>query len=181
MGGMGGMGMNQMGGMGGMRWDNDYYNNNYLTNTCLGGCPLNSHCEWGMCECNAGTTRRYGRCEQNWPSHVAPRPQNFDPFQSCSASTSCMTLDMNLVCNTDLTTQGRQGQCECRRDMRWNTAEGECQFYMDVDCSSFTYDPQASPTILEAVGRANTASQARQGSTTLEEALARTETKQESL
>ena len=57
MGGMGGMGsMRGNGGMGG--WDDDYYNNNYLTNTCLGGCPLNSHCEWGMCECNAGTTRR---------------------------------------------------------------------------------------------------------------------------
>ena len=51
---MGGMGRTGM--MGG--WDEDYYNNNYLTNTCLGGCPLNSHCEWGMCECNAGTTRR---------------------------------------------------------------------------------------------------------------------------
>ena len=78
---------------------------------------------------------------------------------------------MNLVCNTDLTTQGRLGQCECRRDMRWNTAEGECQFYMDVDCSSFTYETPPSASILEAMERANTASQARQGSTTLEEAL----------
>ena len=78
---------------------------------------------------------------------------------------------MNLVCNTDLTTQGRVGQCECRRDMRWNTGEGECQFYMDVDCSSFTYDTPPSPVIMEAVERANTAGQARPGGTTLEEEL----------
>merc|ERR1719237_328147 len=88
---------------------------------------------------------------------------------------------MNLVCNTDLTTQGSVGQCECRRDMRWNTAEGECQFYLDVDCSSFTYETRPSPTILAAVGRANTAIQARPDSTTQEEALVRTETKQETL
>ena len=78
---------------------------------------------------------------------------------------------MNLVCNTDLTTQGSVGQCECRRDMRWNTGEGECQFYLDVDCSSFTYDPQPSSNILAAVGRANTAIQARPDTPTLEETL----------
>ena len=43
---------------------------------------------------------------------------------------------MNLVCNTVLTRQGTVGQCECRPDMRWNTAEGA--FFLDVDCSSFT-------------------------------------------
>ena len=78
---------------------------------------------------------------------------------------------MNLVCNTDLTTQGSVGQCECRRDMRWNTGEGECQFYLDVDCSAFTYDTPPSASILAAVDRANTASQARTLSPTLEETL----------
>ena len=64
---------------------------------------------------------------------------------------------MNLVCNTDLTTQGTVGKCECRHDMKWNTAEGECQFYLDVDCSSFTYDTKPSANILAAVERANAA------------------------
>ena len=36
----------------------DYIQNYYLSNSCIGGCDTNSHCEWGMCECNAGTTRR---------------------------------------------------------------------------------------------------------------------------
>ena len=40
--------------------------------------------------------------------------------------------------------QGTIGKCECRRDMRWNAAEGECQIYMDVDCSQITYDTQPS-------------------------------------
>ena len=72
-----------------------------------------------------------------------------------------MIVDMNLVCNTNLTTQvsmilislsnyvldlqGTIGKCECRRDMRWNAAEGECQIYLDVDCSKFTYETKPSP------------------------------------
>merc|ERR1719460_2115886 len=38
--------------------------------------------------------------------------------------------------------------------MRWNTEAGECQIYMDVDCSDITYDTPPSPTILEAVEKA---------------------------
>ena len=41
--------------------------------------------------------------------------------------------------------------------MRWNAAEGECQFYMDVDCSQITYDTQPSQAVLAAVDRANAA------------------------
>ena len=88
----------------------------------------------------------------------------------CSVFISSLLADMNLVCNTNLTTQGSVGKCECRRDMRWNTGEGECQFYLDVDCSSFTYETRPSPNILAAVERANTAIQARPAST-MEEAL----------
>jgi len=160
-------------GMGG--WDDDYYRNNYQMNTCLGGCPMNSHCEWGFCECNAGSTRRYGRCESNW-ANIPPRPNTFDPFKSCSSSATCMAMDMNLVCNTELTTQGNVGKCECRRDMRWNTQAGECQIYMDVDCSRITYDTPPSASILSAVERAKMA-----GVSPASEPLGRTETMQESL
>ena len=87
---------------------------------------------------------------------------------------------MNLICNTNLTTQAG-GKCECRRDMRWNTEQGnnisniqthhkkwisenklnynvsgECQFYMDVDCSSVTYDTPPSTAVLTAVKKAET-------------------------
>jgi len=137
-------------------FDDNYYSNNYQTNTCIGGCPMNSHCEWGFCECNAGSTRRYGRCESNW-ANIPPRPSSFDPFQTCSTTATCMAMDMNLICNTELTTQGNIGKCECRRDMKWNSQTGECQIYMDVDCSRITYETPPSPAILSAVERAQMA------------------------
>ena len=33
-------------------------------------------------------------------------------------------------------TRPPQKACFCRRDMEWNTVTGECQIYMDVDCSN---------------------------------------------
>jgi len=59
---------------------------------------------------------------------------------------------MNLICNTNITVQAG-GKCECRSDMKWNTQNSECQLYMDVDCSSITYDTEPSPVILEAVNK----------------------------
>jgi len=136
----------------GMGWDNGYYNNYYRRNQCMGGCPPNSHCEWGFCECDGGMVRSYGRCQYTQGN---PRPQNFDPFVSCTnGSSTCSSLDMNLVCNTNLTTGSVQGRCQCRRDMRWNSEAGECQIYMNVDCSSITYDSPVSDTVMEAVEKA---------------------------
>lgn len=134
-------------------YNDDNYRNYYTTNTCMGGCPFNSHCEWGFCECNAGYSRKWGRCESDW-ANIPPRVSTFDPFKSCSSSATCQAMDMNLVCNTDLTTQGTVGKCECRRDMKWNTASGECQIYLDIDCSPITYDTPPSPYISSAVDRA---------------------------
>ena len=59
---------------------------------------------------------------------------------------------MNLICNTNLTTSN-DGRCECRQDMKWNKEAGECQLFIDVDCSSITYDTKPSPVILEAVNK----------------------------
>lgn len=57
---------------------------------------------------------------------------------------------MNLICNTNKTIQ-QGGRCECREDMSWNKVESECQLYLDVDCSSITYDTKPSPVVLAAV------------------------------
>lgn len=38
-------------------YNQNYYQNNYQQNECQFGCPMNAHCEWGFCECNAGTSR----------------------------------------------------------------------------------------------------------------------------
>jgi len=159
-------------------WDDNNYNNYYQKNECMGGCPMNSHCEWGFCECNAGSTRRYGRCESNW-ANIPPRPSSFDPFQTCSSTATCMAMDMNLICNTALTTQGNIGKCECRRDMKWNAQSGECQMYLDVDCSKITYETPPSAAILSAVDRAKMAGISQVPGET--EPLGRTENMQESL
>jgi len=84
---------------------------------------------------------------------LQPRASNFDPFRSCTQTSTCAAIDMNLICNTNLTIQGT-GKCECRRDMKWNSQQGECQMYMDVDCSSITYETQPSQAILNAVEKA---------------------------
>merc|ERR1711953_566233 len=64
-------------------WDQNYYDNNYQRNECMFGCPMNSHCEWGFCECNAGTSRRFGQCQSDWNQvpNYTPRPPTFDPFK----------------------------------------------------------------------------------------------------
>jgi len=129
-----------------------YYNNYYNSNQCFGGCYGNSHCEWGFCECNYGYQRRYGQCRRAGAVYT-PRPQAFDPFASCATNDACQTIDINMVCNTKLTTQ-LGGKCQCKPDMRWNKQSGECQLFMDVDCSSFTYDSAPSQLIQAAVAKA---------------------------
>jgi len=97
---------------------------------------------------------------------------------------TCLNIDMNLICNTNLTTQGTVGKCECRRDMRWNAEAGECQIYLDVDCSRITYDTAPSSGVLAAVDRANNALAVPGQDIPINaetEELVRTETKQESL
>jgi hypothetical protein len=42
-------------------------------------------------------------------------------------------------------------RCQCRRNFRWNEKAGECQLYLDVDCSDITYDTPPSPVVLQAV------------------------------
>merc|ERR1719250_94837 len=140
-----------MGGYGGYHGYGYGHHHGGYNSQCFGGCPYAAHCEWGFCECNRGYEKRYGRCEQDW-SNQQGRPNNFDPFVECMDSSNCQRMDMNLICNTNLTLQAG-GKCECRSDMKWNTQHSECQLYMDVDCSTITYDTEPSPVILEAVNK----------------------------
>jgi len=137
------------GGYGG--YNQGYYNNYYSNNQCFGGCPPGAHCEWGFCECNRGLEKRFGRCERDW-SNMAARGADFDWNRACRDSNECQRLDVNLICNTNTTVQ-QGGNCECRQDMKWNTKAGECQLFLDVDCSSVTYDTKPDPVILEAVNK----------------------------
>jgi len=134
----------------------DYYQNYYLKDECYEGCPQNSVCRYSFCECNYGYEKKWGQCQSQWGQSAQEqfRPSSFDPFKSCNSAGECQQMDMNLICNKDLTTQGTTGKCECRPDMKWNTDALECQMYLDADCSKFTYDTPPSPAIQEAVERA---------------------------
>jgi len=72
---------------------------------------------------------------------------------------------MNLICNTNKTIQ-QGGRCECRQDMRWNTQAGECQLFLDVDCSAITYDTKPSQVVLNAVNATLEKVEAKENSTT---------------
>lgn len=138
--------MNQYG-----HYNDNYYNSYYSQNRCYMGCSMNSHCEYGICECNNGFRKSYGQCYRDDMSRPSRSP-SFDPFQPCTDTISCQTMDMNLICNTNLTV-GAEGRCECRTDLKWNTETLQCQIYLDVDCSSITYETKPSPIILKAVNK----------------------------
>merc|ERR1719187_2019615 len=133
-------------------YDYGYYNNYYHNSHCFGGCPWHSHCRWGFCECNYGYTRRWGRCSRDWGRSSYRRPVGFNPLtKGCYQNRECLNIDFNLICDTKVTVQGAPGLCKCRQDMRWNPQSLQCEMYIDVDCSSFTYDTPVSPQIAKTV------------------------------
>ena len=96
-----------------------YDENFYKANQCLGGCPTNAQCEWGICECKEGFQRAWGGCHnlvgwslfkkknlfgqnpylfsiQNSSLPEPPMPQT--QTDSCQTSQDCFQRDMNLVC-----------------------------------------------------------------------------------
>ena len=119
--------------------DGDYFSSYYESNQCLGGCPVNGHCEWGICECNSGFERIFGQCH---PKHTELDPDNLGYYDSVPCC-----FDMNMICEDD----GKSGRCKCKPDMRYNKQAHECQIYIDVNCSAFTYETPPSPLILETV------------------------------
>ncbi len=132
----------------GAGYNDDYYNNFYLTGKCFQGCPINSNCKYGFCECNAGFSKISGGCYRS-EQEVVPRPQHFldNPFIACTETVNeCQKIDINMVCHNG--TQG--GLCDCRDDFTWNADKTEFEFYLDVDCSSITYDTPVSPIVDEA-------------------------------
>jgi len=137
--------------LGGLGYNNYYYNNYYYNNQCWGGCPFAAHCEWGFCECNRGFVKRWGQCTHD-PDSLSPRGSDFEWNIDCRDNNDCFKIDTNMICDTNKTIQDG-GKCECRQDQRWNVEKGECQLWLDVDCSSITYDSEPSSVVLEAVNK----------------------------
>eukprot|EP00092_Neocalanus_flemingeri_P065792 GFUD01080070.1.p1 GENE.GFUD01080070.1~~GFUD01080070.1.p1 ORF type:complete len:626 (+),score=105.07 GFUD01080070.1:130-1878(+) len=112
-------------------WDEQYHTNYYDKNNCQEGCPPNSHCEWGICECD----RKSSSTEVTPDNHQ-------DPFKQCSQSLECSQIDINLVC-----LGGRiQKVCQCRKDMAWNSVLLECQLFLNAQCQ--VIDEHSPPSLL---------------------------------
>jgi len=129
----------------------DYYSSYYSSNECMGGCPRFSNCEWGFCECIKGYERRYGQC-QIYGFAATPRPSNFVYATACETVGNCQAIDINMVCKNRADQTG--GSCSCKPDMKWNKEAGECQMFLNVNCTSITYDSKPSAAILEASKKA---------------------------
>ena len=111
----------------------------------MGGCPLNSHCEYGFCECRSGYVKGNGQCYAKGLNK--PARLYHDASEPCTDTACCQSQDINMVFNNESLAEN---PCECRQSMKWNTKQLECQFYMDVDCSSITYDNVPSTIVLAA-------------------------------
>merc|ERR1712012_78706 len=108
--------MNQIG----RGWDQNYYDNNYQQNECMFGCPMNSHCEWGFCECNAGTSRRFGQCQSDWNQvpNYTPRPPTTLPHLPAFSVLSPELRPPNKVVATLWMPPLSAAQRQCRRASR---------------------------------------------------------------
>ena len=134
------------------------------------GCPTyNSHCEWGVCECDENApSRRDGHCYQEYENESFKKDWNKGCLGVGSGANSeigsCTNLqsssytgfnDMNLVCNSNMTevlgVQLGEDRCQCRPGMKFNEFANECQIFLDVDCSHISYESKPSQAILDAV------------------------------
>lgn len=149
-------------------FDDDYYTTYYQRNDCEYGCPQNTHCEWGLCECDEGFTKWWGVCRRENVDNLRNEEQGNEKRMEgnvCSGQSDCTSMDINMVCRPSV--DGNMVMvCQCRRDMRWNERALECQLYLDVDCTNLTYTSEVSPEVLAA---AEELEQRRRGWTTEED------------
>jgi len=139
-----------------------YYPVYYERDECEEACPENTHCEWGVCECEKGFKKMWGQCLNS--TAVEPRNREGEGA-ACHTTEWCQQeKDINMVCQTeeerkydvnldtnwidlDFNTAPENKTCRCRVGMEWNDRVLECQIKLNVNCSSFTYTSPVSPLI----------------------------------
>ena len=99
--------------------------------SCIGTCPTNAYCDYGICRCRSGFDSRYGLCWEtlddfNWnhPMWTHREKPGFDPHIECTEHEFCQVSDMNLICDFE------SKSCQCREDMKWNSEALECQIFI---------------------------------------------------
>ena len=105
--------------MGSLGHNHYYYSHNYHSNHCQYGCPTNSYCEWGFCECSAGFEKRFGQCVADWGSARPKKEHDFNSglTLSCSEHSECQQYDLNMFCDQEVS----PARCQCKTDMKWKT------------------------------------------------------------
>merc|ERR1712172_453808 len=121
-----------------------YYIDNYQRNQCYSGCPANTTCEWGICQCeDPDMVQLWGECV---PPDVVKRNGTLSEEEiegrACSSDSFCQEGDINALCFQG--EEGEEGVCQCRQEMQWNRAALECQVYIDADCSDVSNVGSAS-------------------------------------
>merc|ERR1719188_91099 len=120
-------------------------------NDCVGGCPNRAFCDYGICRCREGYEARFGRCYENFGNVYNSRRDEFnrrvgpgfDHEKPCQANRECGIIDMNMICSLQKT-------CACRPDMKWNSETGECQIFMDVDCSDIDVNSEPATAVSDS-------------------------------
>jgi len=83
-----------------------YYTDFYHRNQCYGGCPANTTCEWGICQCaKPNHIQIWGECvERGSPADTACEQERnstvFDELaegKPCTETSVCQEEDINLV------------------------------------------------------------------------------------
>lgn len=96
---------------------------------CMGGCPNQAFCDYGVCRCRSGYDARYGQCwnrmdefDRNQDQWNMRQQSGYNPHKSCNDHGDCRNTDMNMIC--------KSGTCQCRDEMKWNDEALECQVYI---------------------------------------------------
>jgi len=96
-------------------FDDDYYTTYYQRNDCEYGCPQNTHCEWGLCECDEGLTKWWGVCRRENADDLRNEEQGKEKRMEgnvCSGPSDCTSMDINMVCRLEsIVSQGQASLC----------------------------------------------------------------------
>lgn len=137
------------------KWNPEYYRTYYEKNKCIYGCPKNSHCEWGFCECDKDYQKFQGKCYTQVTATMMQSQQSnwtLDDELCCSSPEHCWSHDINSICEStnNSTSSHCENKCKCRVGSEFNTKAEECQIKLEIDCGKISYDSPVSEPVKAA-------------------------------
>ena len=108
-------------------------------NRCYSGCPENTTCEWGICQCeDPDMIQLWGECVS---PDVGEKNGTLLELEiegtACLSDSFCQNGDINALCFRSQ--EGEEGVCKCRQEMQWNSAAFECQVHSTIQASFLTF------------------------------------------